>query len=61
MPMLATVVLALQLAGPVLALPEPPAEPAAASAQDQKATSAAQEQKAEAKEPPTPAHTGLVR
>src|SRR3954466_11749579 len=52
MPMLlATALLALQLAGPVAAAPDPPAEPAAASP--------AQEQKAEAKEPPTPAHTGL--
>src|SRR4051812_17546614 len=52
MPMLlATALLALQLAGPVAAPPDPPAEPAAASP--------AQEQKAEAKEPPTPAHTGL--
>ncbi|MBW8867203.1 MAG: phosphatase PAP2 family protein [Acidobacteria bacterium] len=49
--LLATALLALQLAGPVAAPPDPPAEPAAASS--------AQEQKAEAKEPPTPAHTGL--
>src|SRR4051812_39704560 len=49
--LLATVTLALQLAGPVAAPPDqPPIEPAPASAQ---------EQKADAKEPPTPEHTGF--
>jgi PAP2 superfamily protein len=50
--LLATVVLALQIAGPVSGSPESPAEA-------QPATQSPREQKAQAKEPPTPAHTGL--
>jgi len=54
--------LALQLAAPVAAAaPDPPAQPVAAvSEQDQTTQDQnGQDQKAEAKEPPTPAHTGL--
>jgi hypothetical protein len=58
MPMLlGATLLALQLVAPVAAPPDPPAEPTAAASSGQDPTG--QDQKAEAKEPPTPAHTGL--
>ena len=56
--LLGATLLALQLAGAAPAPPDRPAEPAAASSQDQ-APSSPQQQKPEANEPPTPAHTGL--
>ncbi|HXI32238.1 MAG TPA: phosphatase PAP2 family protein [Vicinamibacterales bacterium] len=50
---LATVIFALQLAGAV------PAPPSGSTAEQPPEAATPQEQKAEAKEPPTPAHTGL--
>jgi membrane-associated phospholipid phosphatase len=50
--LLAIVTLALQLATPVAAPPDAPAQPAAS-------TASVDDQQADAKEPPTPAHTGL--
>jgi len=55
--LLGATLLALQLAAPVAGPPDLPAEPVAAASTGQDPTG--QEQKAEAKEPPTPAHTGL--
>ena len=57
--LLGATLLALQLTGAAAAPPDPPAVPAAASAQQEQKPSSAEQQKAEAKEPPTPAHTGL--
>ena len=57
--LLGVTLLALQLAGAVPAPPVPPAQPAADVAAQEQKPSPPQEQKADAKEPPTPAHTGL--
>ena len=57
--LIATVVVALQLAGAIPASPDPPAEPTAASSPQKQKPSSPEEQKADANEPPTPAHTGL--
>jgi len=57
--LLATAVLALQLAGAAPAAPDPPAQPATGSSAQEQKPSSPPDQKAEAKEPPTPAHTGL--
>lgn len=57
--LLATAVLALQLAGAAAAAPDPPAQPATGSSAQEQKPSSPPDQKAEAKEPPTPAHTGL--
>jgi len=59
--LLGATLLALQLVTPAPVPPDPPAEPvaAASSEQEQQGQNQGHDQKAEAKEPPTPAHSGL--